>query len=236
MKTIIREDLPPLPSDTVIPAEVFRQWLKAESVLATCQARSDTLHQEMDAAAEDARNAGYSDGYSQGLADGGAELLQVIARFQQGENQRWRELTDVVELCLRRILGHLPKQDVVRDILNQAKSQLAEEVQVTLHISPGAAADMQVFLSSLPKSGDAPEFILRPDPSLTDDQILLVTPTRILDASLSMQVNTLCAALKTGARAGQSPHSGGSPQNTAASASASVYAPATPQTQEGGEN
>lgn len=168
---------------------------------------------------EEARLAGFQQGYEEGLAQAQKELdvqraqfeeilramAQPLARLDQAAEQELVELSLAVALqILRREITQDPKH--VIGLIREAVGQLpAASRQIRVHLHP---QDAKVVRETLNQQDDAQRWQIRDDPTLPRGGCQVHSETAFLDAGIDALVTRLAIDLLGGHRTTDIPETG----------------------------
>ena len=184
-----------------LPRDTFQAMRLADNVLREAEAAADELRARtaatLQAQTQDARAQGFALGKAEGLA---AVLgtLEVEQRMRQWLSE---QLAEVVEQCVRSLLGELGEPALMRSrilhLLSLGAAQASGAGQVTLHVHPAQAMLVQSVVDGLIQAPSEPAqgaesqgsfagLIVEPDPHRAVDSLLLETRTGFIESDLEL--------------------------------------------------
>lgn len=192
--------LPPRPGKVILRAEEAEAWIDGYAFLDQARQRAD----DQAAESQQARNAGYAEGFDAGRRDGEAQAARLLATTQSDVKRYLESLEPALaELSLdlvRRLLGEFDAADLLARCVRQALSEWRHEHRLRIRVAPALESRVAALLRERPPATD--DYQVEADAQLSPGQCLLVSPIAVMDIGIDSQLEVLRRALLEGQAVG----------------------------------
>ncbi|MEM9763363.1 MAG: type III secretion system stator protein SctL [Pseudomonadota bacterium] len=165
---------------------------QAEAALAAAHAEADQLLSE----AEERRAAAHEEGHAAGLDAASAEItrrmLDLVEHSVDYLAGTERKVARIVMMCLRKVLGEMPDEEIVLHAASAALKVVRSEPRVTLRVASEVRDAVADRIGEILQGALEVSFLeVVADDSLRPGGCRLETDAGVVDASLETQVATL---------------------------------------------
>jgi type III secretion protein L len=173
---------------------------KAHRESAAIAAEADKKAKEIIERAKQTRKKEEERGYADGLATGKQEISNVMMDFVTKSAQSFSKLeadvTEVVGSALRKIIGKLDKTELITNVVKNSLQKIKLQKQATLKVSPVEAQMLRDRMAEITVGTPVLEFLdVCADAHLEPGSCILETELGVIDASISVQLEAIEAAL-----------------------------------------
>lgn len=180
------------PEQVVLSPDDVALRVDAQQVLAEAKAQAAQMKAEAQAVFEAEKRRGYKEGREEASAELSEQLLNVVSRSVDYLAQAEGEVAKTVSLCLRKILGDAPEEEVVVQTARHALSAVANETRVTLVVSPQVSEEVRARVDDIRQGNTAIQYLeIASDPTMQRGDCRLETDLGVVDASIELQISAL---------------------------------------------
>lgn len=180
------------PAEPVLKADDYSATVQAADVLADAEARRAAMLAEAEAVYERQKQQGREDGLAEAQAEIAEQILTIVTRSVDYLATAEGEVARTVLLCVRKILGDFPEEDLV---IREARSALASvraEPRVTLRVRAEVEESLRARVGEILAGNPDVAFIeIRGDDQMSHGCCRLETEAGVVDASLETQLAAL---------------------------------------------
>ncbi|MEM9764664.1 MAG: HrpE/YscL family type III secretion apparatus protein [Pseudomonadota bacterium] len=180
------------PADPLLRAHDYSAMAEAAEILADARSKRDAMLSEAKVAYEREKQQGREDGLAEAQAEIAEQILTIVTRSVDYLATAEGEVARTVLLCVRKILGDFPEEDLV---IREARSALASvraEPRVTLRVRSALEASLRGRVGEiLADSTDVGFIEVRGDDQMAHGGCRLETEAGVVDASLETQLAAL---------------------------------------------
>lgn len=174
-----------LASQRLLP-QAFRAVQQADAVLQEAQAMARRQLQAHQQELQVQRTQAQQAGFAQGRREGMAAVLGTLALERRMRALFAARMADVVEQCMRQMLGDIGSAELFRQRVLHLLTQ-ADRRAVILHVCPAQAHWAHAAVQPLADaSGDLSWLVILSDNRLAPDAMVLETRTGFIDASIEL--------------------------------------------------
>jgi type III secretion protein L len=187
------------PARTILTPAEYALAVDNAGIRAAAEADAAQVREE----AREAFAAEKRRGYEQGLAEGQAEIAErmiaLVTRSVDYLASAEGAVARTVLVCLRKILGEFPEEDLVLRAARAALGLVRDESRVRLCVRPEVEADLRERVGELLSGRGAVGAVeIVSDPSMARGGCRLETELGVVDASIEQQFRALEAAIGRG--------------------------------------
>jgi type III secretion protein L len=205
----------------VLKANLYSTFLGGQTVLASTKTICESIAQEAKKKSKDIVEAAGSKandiieeakktkkeeekrGYEDGLAAGKQEIANVMMDFVTKSANSFAKLeqdvTEVVKVALRKIIGKIDKTELIVSIVKNSLQKIRLQKQATLKVAPSEAQILRDRITEITQGAPILEHLeVLSDAHLQPGSCLLETELGVIDASISVQLESIENALSKG--------------------------------------
>lgn len=188
----------PAPGTRIIRRAELADLVGAQDLLTRSNAAAEETRRKAD---EDYQRR-YDEGFSQGLEEGKQEyadkLLELIMSQVDILADLERDMAGVVNDCVRKIIGELPDDEVIRRVVRRAINTVRGMKRLMIRVSredeEAVRDELQALLVS--PDGSSGYIELSSDASLHHGDCIMETHMGIINASLDLQLDHLMRSIE----------------------------------------
>ena len=188
--------------------------IKADKILEDAKAEAERIIQEAEAEAEQIRSNAYEEGRESGISDGRAEAADELAKqsrqldeqynerlnmLEEQEKQLEPQFADIMTGLIGKVTGILceDKKEVIIHLIDQALHGIERTSRILLRVSRDDLGNVTMKRGELSESVKPNvEFDIMEDASLSHNQCIIETDSRIIDCSLDTQLSSLSEQIR----------------------------------------
>jgi type III secretion protein L len=183
--------------DRVIPAErvqeieqIVARTISAGEIISQAEALCrDSL--------DDQARAAWAQGVAQGRAEALAKLGDFVHTLAERRRELDRELMELIADAVAKIIRNAPRELLTRSLIANALDEAIEvQGRVTLRLHPSRVQAAEHALAMQPDQGSQLHVALTADDALNPDDCILESVSGVIDASLSVQLDSLRSLLR----------------------------------------
>lgn len=171
-----------------LPREVFGALSLADSVLREAEAAAAQLRAQTSEILNTQRREAHAQGLAQGRAEGMVAVLGTLEVERRMRELLASRLADVVEHCVRSVLGELGPQALLRQRVLHLVRTAATPGVATLYVCPEQLVQAQAAVAELAETvgGDVAGMLVVSDAGCAPDALRLETKVGFVEASLEL--------------------------------------------------
>lgn len=171
-----------------IPREAFGALRLADSVLREAEAAAAQVREQATEILDLEKLEAHAQGLAQGRAEGMAAVLGTLEVERRMRELLASRLADVVEHCVRNVLGELGPQALLRQRVLHLVRTAATPGAATLYVGPEQFALAQAAVAELAETigGDVAALVVVSDAHCAVDALRLETKVGFVEASLAL--------------------------------------------------
>lgn len=179
-----------LPEHQVIPAKFVEAWLAQAEMLATARQHLARTQEEI----EELEQNAYEKGYLAGAQVGNKNAIEFIRKaaitYESARNMLWEESVEIVEQCVRKIIGDIEIQERVARMIERTLDEKKDIDAAVLKVSPTLAAELG---ETLEYRHAQKQHVLhvQPDPNLEGERCIVMCPRHIVECSIETQIQSI---------------------------------------------
>jgi flagellar biosynthesis/type III secretory pathway protein FliH len=168
----------------------FSSLKRADELLHQAQAYAHEKALLADEAFESQRREGYEAGYASGKSDGITAVLRTLEVDQRSRELLAVRMADVVEQCIRSVLGDIGPAEVFRRRVQHLVRTAPGTAPAVLHVSPSQAHVAQAVVAELARDSAASLnwLTVMSDDHCAPHVLVLETQVGFVDASIELTI------------------------------------------------
>lgn len=202
------------PAATVLAPEDYARAVDAAALRETAERDASAIRREAETEAarlkaeaeavyEAEKRRGFEDGLAAGQAEVAERMVTLVTRSVDYLASAEGEVARTVLVCLRKILGEFPEEDLVLRAARAALGLVRSESRIRLCVRPEVEPALRDRVGALLAGhGDIGFVEIVGDPSMTRGGCRLETELGVVDASIEQQLDALEKAIRHGAGLG----------------------------------
>lgn len=176
----------------VVRAEDYATVLTSAQVLAEAHAQADELRQAAEAEYQSGRERGYAEGHAAAQAEVAEQVLGIVARSVDFLGHAEAQVSHTVLVCLRKILGEFPEEELVTRAARTALQQVRNEPRVTLRVHPSLVDGVRERIGDILRGNADVSFLdVVGDERLEHGGCRLESDSGVVDAGIDVQLAAL---------------------------------------------
>ncbi|MEM9045809.1 MAG: HrpE/YscL family type III secretion apparatus protein [Pseudomonadota bacterium] len=198
----LRADRPTIePGQRVLSQDDYATRLTAEDLLDDARLEGDRIIEEARQTFEAEKKRGYEEGMSTANAEIAEQMMTIVTRSVDYLATAEGEVAKTVMLCLRKILGETPEEDLVIAAARNALSIVRNEARVAVVVRPDVQDEVKDRIGEILKGhGDVGFIEIVTDSGLPKGGCRLETEVGVVDASIDVQIDAIENAMKSRVR------------------------------------
>lgn len=189
------------PDKQILKSEEYAEYLEAGQVIEVAKKRAEQILEEAKEAYEEERKRGFAQGMEEGNEKISSLMIDTIDKTVKNFEEFENDVIEVVVQALKKILGELDKQDLIRRVVSSALETVRSQKKVTLLVSPNQVQLMRDELNDILAQFPTISFIdVASDRRIEDGGCILETEMGVVDATIEVQLraikNSLTKAIK----------------------------------------
>lgn len=170
---------------------------QAAAHLASAEAEATTIREEAEQLRAEAAERGRAEAMAEAETEIAERMLELVDRSVEFLSGSERRVGEIVLLCLRRVLGEFPEEDLVIRQARTALQLVRGETNVTLRVATALEQPLRERVAEiLSGHADVGYITVVGDPAIATDGCRLETEVGVVDASLSSQIKALESAIQ----------------------------------------
>lgn len=184
------------PSKRIIKSGEYATWVEANEIIKQAKARAEEIETEAKAAYEEQKELGYKHGLDEGSLKVSELMIETVDKTVSNFESLENRLIEIVQSALKKILGEIDKDDMVKRVVRNALEAVRNQKKVTLMVSPSQGTIMREDLEKLMREFPSVSYIgVETDPRIEAGGCLLETDMGKVDASIEIQLKAIQNAL-----------------------------------------
>lgn len=180
------------PGQRLIAPDNYELRVSAETLLAEAEARSREIVQEAEDAFLVEKERGYQEGMSAAQGEIAEQMMTIVTRSVDYLATAEGKVAKTVIICLRKILGDFPEEDIVIRAARSALNIVRNESRVTLAVRPGVQDEVRERIGEILKDHGGIGFLeVVSDAGLAKGGCRLETEVGVVDASIEQQITAI---------------------------------------------
>lgn len=198
----LRPDRPMIePGQKILSHEDYATRLTAENTLEEARNEAAQIIEDAHATFEAEKKRGYEEGMSTANAEIAEQMMTIVTRSVDYLATAEGEVAKTVMLCLRKILGETPEEDLVIAAARNALSIVRNEARVAVVVRPDVQDQVRDRVGEILKGhGDVGFIEIVTDSGLPKGGCRLETEVGVVDASIEIQIDAIENAMKSRVR------------------------------------
>jgi type III secretion protein L len=185
------------PGQKIIAPADYALRVAAQELLAEAEARAQRIGEEAERAFAAEKARGYTEGMATAQAEIAEQMLEIVARSVEYLANAEGEVARTVMLCLRKILGETPEEEVVIRAARNALAVVRNEARVTLAVRPEVQDAVRERIGEVLHGNGGIGFLeVTGDAGLEPGGCRLETEVGVVDASIEVQIQAIEAAMR----------------------------------------
>ena len=174
-----------------IERAAFQVLGSADRMLAEAAAAAQALHDDVDRMVQSQLAAAHETGLREGRADGVVAVLGTLEVERRLRELLASRIADVVEQCVRNLLGDMGPVEVFQRRVRQLLRSGAAGSAATLHVCPAQAHLAQAIVDEQAQvaGGDLNWLTVLSDDHCARDSLVLETRVGFVDSSIELTLN-----------------------------------------------
>lgn len=186
------EMVEPDPSAMIIRSGDYLTVCKAETILENAKRQSEKIIKDAGKVYEEEKKRGYKDGQAKAQGEVAEQILEIVTRSIDYLAAAESDVARVVMICVQKILGEYPDQEVVIRAARNALQSIRNEPRVTLRVCVDMEEDVRNRIGEILKGNGEVNFLeVFGDKRLKSDSCRLESEAGIVDASIDIQLKAL---------------------------------------------
>ena len=178
--------------ERVIRADAYATVQTADQVLAAAREEAAATLRAAETEYQSGRERGYADGLAEAQAEFAEQILGLVARSVDFLGQAEGQVSHTVLICLRKILGEFPEEELVARAARAALDQVRGEPRASLRVRPGLVDGLRTRVGEILRgSGDVSFLEVVGDERLEHGGCRLESESGVVDASIEVQLAAL---------------------------------------------
>jgi type III secretion system HrpE/YscL family protein len=133
---------------SIVRADMLRLHADANMIVADAKAEASRIRAELELDRIKAFEEARRQGFSQGVAEAAAIAANAVKAVEEFWREREGEVAEIAFAIAHRIVGNLPADQRLAQIVSMAISEYSSSVQLTLRTTPEAAGHLRAFLKN----------------------------------------------------------------------------------------
>ncbi|MCP4979282.1 MAG: HrpE/YscL family type III secretion apparatus protein [Gammaproteobacteria bacterium] len=185
------------PGRKILSAEDYELRVSAENLLEEARKEACQIAEDARIAFQEEKQRGYDDGMAAAQADIAEQMITIVTRSIDYLATAEGEVAKTVILCLKKILGDSPEEELVVQAARQALHVVRNENRITLTVRPEVQAEVQARIGEILQGHGEVSFLeVVGDPGMERGGCRLETEIGVVDASIDLQINALERAIQ----------------------------------------
>ena len=182
----------PAPGKRVLAPEDYLVFASAQDLLAWAESRARQIEDEAKAAFLAEHERGYKEGMVRAQGEISEQMLTMVSRSVDYLASAESQVAKTVIMCLRKILGEIPEEDLVIATARNALSVVQNESRVTLAVRPEVQEEVRGRIGEVLKGQGGIGFLeVVSDQGLERGGCRLETEVGVVDASIESQISAI---------------------------------------------
>ena len=187
---------------------------QGEEIISQARIQADEIVAEANSLAESIKKQAYEEGKTIGIEEGNIQAMRQLEEQKAALNAEYDEMlqelkeqekaleprfADIMAGLIKKITGVVceNKKEVIIHLIDNALNNLERTKQITIRVSKEDIMTVSARRSDFVKYlKDDTEFDILEDTSLSKNQCIIETDSKIIDCSLDAQLENLCEQIK----------------------------------------
>ena len=185
------------PGQRVIAPDDYSLRVSAQELLADAENRARQTAEAAEQAYQAEKQRGYDDGMASAKVEIAEQMLTIISRSVDYLATAEGQVARTVLLCLRKILGEMPEEELVIKAARNALSIVRNEPRVTLAVRPEVQDEVRSRIGEILQGhGDISYLEVVSDEGLSKGGCRLETEVGVVDATIELQIEAIENAIR----------------------------------------
>lgn len=192
----IPKELTFLPDQKVIKAREYSAWADSTEMIAAAHRQASLIIDDAKKAYAAEKKRGFAEGEDEAKQQASERMLETIVRGVDYLAKMEEQVTSLVMLALRRIIGEMDEKELITRIVRHALEVVRNQKQVTVRVSPSQIDAVRAEIDDILKNFSSIHFIdVTADSRLKAGGCILETEIGVVDASLDFQIEAVRKSL-----------------------------------------
>ena len=179
-------------SQRILKAKDYQITLTAERMLEDAKTKADAIIADAHSIYETEKEQGRADGIAEAQSEVAEQMLMLVSRSVDYLASAEADVARVVLVCLRKILGEFPDEDIVIKQARTALQVVRNEPRVTVRVRPELEAQVRGRVGEILCGNGQVSFLeVVGDEGLDHGGCRLETDAGVVDASIEKQLQAL---------------------------------------------
>ena len=192
---IIKKDIDVDFSSKVIKKEVFAEAVDAGSLIEHARKLGETLILEAHVEAEGIRKKAFEEAKKAGQKEVAKEIFTVRAQIEKHLQKTEASIADMVETCIRKLLGELGKEELLALLVKKSLESLEKDNKVKLRVNPHTIDAFEVAIDSFAQH-QLSEVEISVDESIAPEECLIEYNLGFMIVRAHEQVETVISIMR----------------------------------------
>jgi len=181
----------------IVPKDHYEAYIDAKKIVEKAHKKAEEIILDAKQTHAEEKKRGYDEGVEEGKEQMTLQMLHTVEKtvdFLQGSEVK---ITEIVMLALEKILGELPKQNVIIKVIKNALDAVRNQKQIVLNVSTKEVELVKNHIREIASDYPAIDYIdVVPDSRLKAGDCIIKSDIGVIEASLSKQLANLDKAFK----------------------------------------
>ncbi|MDR2488972.1 MAG: HrpE/YscL family type III secretion apparatus protein [Desulfovibrio sp.] len=185
------------PGARLIKAAEWAAWSEADGIVASARREAEKLRREGETAFAAEKQRGYEEGLIEGRREHAEQIMDTVLKSIEYIEGLEKGISALVGDALRKILGTLPPEELIADVVRQSLALVRGQRQVILRVSPEDERALRAQLDDIAREYSSIGFLdLQADSRLARGSCSLQSDMGVIDASVETQIRAIINTLE----------------------------------------
>lgn len=176
-----------------VAAEDAATLSRAEEIVAAAEAEAEKIRTEAQQAYEAEKKRGYTDGYADGKAEILSQKLDLVDESVTYMASIEGKVSEIVMKAIRKCIAEMDDAELVRQIVRKSlQAVVRTQKEISIKVAPDHVEDVKVRLDAIMAEFPTVNFIdVKPDARLEGAACVVETASGIVEASVDGQIEAI---------------------------------------------